>query len=184
MRNRVYNVYYDGSPGDITEIGLAIYARWVSFALGQSELNGHRVQHPTGKMASAIRVIERGDNHIGIIFDERLAPEIRWLDEGHGPIDMKKYMKPGQIIPMHRGPAGQFGGAGYGPPVFQPVMPGRRRSRMLWAAPREAGRSGFARIPGENEPGGDPDAWVIPAMPAWSVISALTEMAESGDLHA
>lgn len=175
-----YDVVTDASPDEITAIGLAIYERWVAFALGKADINGQMIKHPTGRMASAIRFVGKGPGHVAIILDENMAPEGRWMEVGHGKIDLKKLMRPGQVVPMHRGQEGAYGSAGYGSPVFNSTLGGRAKN--VWAVPRAQGQSGFATIPtkitAENA-----DSWVIPAMPATSPAMHLAEMARRGELN-
>jgi hypothetical protein len=154
---KIYNVYTDLPPEELTAVGFAVMKKWIEFALGKTELNGHRVENSTGLMASAVRVKPRDASHIAIIIDEDIAPEAGYLEEGHRAINMKKYLKPGTYYPMHRG--GVFSGYAKTPPA-QPKRTGKRSRK--W-------KSMYA------------DSWIIPAMPAWSPVSYLADMIRSGE---
>lgn len=175
----VYDVYTDLDQKTITEIAFRVMAIWIEFALGNKELNGHRVMHPTGKLASAVRVEGRGTNHVAVVIDESIAPEATYLEEGHGPIDMKDYLQPGKFYPLHRG-------VGYGQPILNQTFAGKTNN--VWAQPRAQGYSGGAHTPKHgagvartlNRGTSKADAWVIPAMPAWSPVSYLADMIKSG----
>jgi hypothetical protein len=166
------NIFTDLSPDALTEIGLTVYLKWVSFALGQSDINGKVLMHPTGRYASSISFKKFSRSHIAIIADENFAPEGAVLEKGHGPIDLKNYLRKGQAYPMHRGEAGSFGSAGYGNPVFAATGRSRRsgKQRNIWGQIRAGGFSGFASV-GET-------GWVIPSMPAYSPAAHLAEIAK------
>ena len=173
---RVYSVLTDLDIDTLTEVGHAIVEKWIAFAMGRTTIHSHRVAHPTGRMASAIRMEKRGIHEISIIADEELAPEAQWLEEGHGPIDLKQFIA-GRHIPMHRGRRGHYGSAGYGSPILNTTMQGRARN--VWAVPRRRGFSGFATVPQETT-AENADSWVIPAMTAWEPARYLADMLRSG----
>ena len=167
---KVYDVYTDLDPQTLTAVGMAVMQKWIEFALGRETLNGHTVAHPTGKMASAVSLIGEGPNHVAVVIDEELAPEAGYLEEGHAAIDLKQYIEPGRAVPMHRG-------TGYGAPILNQTMAGR--SNNVWAGPRAAGFNGVARMGARGTMAAD--AWVIPAMPAWSPAAYLAQMINDGE---
>lgn len=164
---KVYDIYMDADSDTLTEIGFNIMKAWFAFAIGTMELHGHRVQAPTGRMASNIRMEGRGPNHVAVIAD---TPEAEVLEEGSPAIDLKQTMQ-GRVIPLHRGVAGQYGSAGYGAPVISSAF--SARANNVWAAPRAEGFTGMRTV-------GD-TGWVIPAFAAWSPAQALKDMTERGD---
>lgn len=176
MSNRVYTVLTDLDPESLTAVGFAIMEKWISFAMGKSEIASYRIEHPTGRYASAIRLEGRSETEIAIIADEEIAPEIEWLEEGHRAVDLKTLL-PGRRLQMHRGREGQYGSAGYSAPVLNMTFGGRANN--VWATPRAAGRSGFARVP-STVTAENAASWIIPAMAAWSPAQHLAEMVRNG----
>jgi hypothetical protein len=158
------NVYTDLSHDSLTRVGLEIFRMWVDFAMGGLEINGKRIAHPTGRYASAIRIDSKGPGHVAVIVDEWRAPEAAIIESGHGAIDMKRYLEPGRVYPMHRGGAGPFGGGG-GAPRFDRSTRALRNN--IWAQIRGTGFSGFAATPkaGEARP---MSGWIIPPMAAYA----------------
>lgn len=159
-----YDVWTDLLPDELSEVGWKVMQKWIAFALGQTELNSHRVQHPSGRMARAIRM-EKSPTHIAIILDESQAPEAGWLERGHGPVDLKLKLTPGRSYPMHRG--GGVAGA-----------------TSVWLA-RRSSFTGFARVPSVITPE-NAQSWIIPAMTAWEPARYLKDLilnGEFGDIH-
>lgn len=97
------NVFTDLRPDALTEVGLQVYQHWLAFALGKEAVGGRILMHPTGRYASSISFKKLGRYHVAIIADEKIAPEAAVLEKGHGPIDMKRYLRQGGAYPMHRG---------------------------------------------------------------------------------
>jgi hypothetical protein len=161
---RTYDVYTDLSPAEVTEAGYAIMELWIGFALGMDEIHGHRIENPTGRYASSIRLEGRGIAKVAVIADEALAPESKWLEEGHGAVDLKEKLTGGRVYPMHRGA---------GAPILSSTFAGRTNN--VWAASRAEGFNGFARVPSKITPE-NVGSWVIPAMPAWSPASYLADL--------
>lgn len=155
---RFYDVYTDLDPQTLTQVAIEVMLKWISFALGHEQLNGHMIENPTGLMASAVHIEQYADNHVAIIMDETIAPEAGYMETGHASIDMKKYLKPGTYYPMHRG-GGVFSGFAQTPPRA-PSKPG-------------VGRTGWSMMYANS--------WIIPAMPAWSPASYLANMIQSGE---
>ena len=153
---RIYDVWTDLDTDQITEIGIAIAEKWIAFAMGEDSIHGsHHIRNATGRYASSIYVISDMPNKVSVIADEDIAPEARWLEEGHGQYDMKSQF-PGRTFPMHRGTGNAILNSTFG-----------GRANNVWATPRAEGFNGFARVPStitaENA-----NSWIIPAMPAWS----------------
>lgn len=158
-----YDVYTDMEAEALTEVAYKIMEKWIAFALGEESINGRFLKHPTGRYASSIRVEGRGINHVAVVQDHTIAPEGQWIEQGHGPIDMKQYLVMGKSYPMHR-----RGGA----PVFNVTFSGRASN--VWAAPRREGFSGYATVSSEG--------WVIPAMTAYEPAKYLADAVRNGDI--
>lgn len=164
------NVYTDLDPQALSDVGLRAFQLWVAFALGEDDIGGKVLKHPTGRYASSISFRRYGQSHVAIISDEKLAPEGVILEKGHGAIDLKNYLRRGRAYPMHRGGAGEWGSAGYGAPVLAATAAARRtgKRRNIWGQVRAAGFSGFASV-GKT-------GWVIPPMPAFSPAQHLSDL--------
>lgn len=164
------NVHTDLDPQALTDVGVMVYLKWVSFAMGQSDIGGKVLMHPTGRYASSISFKQFSRSHIAIISDEKFAPESVFLEKGHGSIDLKRYLLRGHSYPMHRGGIGEYGSVGYGQPIFAATARSRRigKQRGMWGAVRAQGFSGFASV-GET-------GWVIPPMVAYSPAQHLSDM--------
>ena len=81
MANYTYEVHTSLDPKDLTELAFQTYLKWVAFALGVEEVNGKRLDHPTGKYAESISMEKRGNNTIAIISTGKMADII----EGGAP---------------------------------------------------------------------------------------------------
>jgi hypothetical protein len=168
MSNITYDVYTDIDPQSLSEIGLAVYEMWVSFAMGRETLGGFRIESPTGKYAASISYRKTGVSKITIAQDETAAPEGRWLEEGHAAIDMTQ-------IPSYRGRV-----------LSRTQMTANRgRRKSIWATAQ--GGSDFVQVPlsrasidpGRLNTSGTDAAWVIPAMPAYSPAAHLADLARN-----
>lgn len=163
---KVYDVFTNLDEDTLTEVAFEVMKRWIAFALGLEEIGGHRIQNPTGRYASSIRIEGRGVNHIAIIAD---APEAELLEEGHRAVDLKQYANmAGRALPMHRGT---------GPFIYNPNL--SAKTRNVWAVPRAAGFNGFARVP-LNPDSANLDSWIIPEMKAWSTAQYLADWIRDG----
>ncbi len=168
-----FDIYTDLDPQALNAVGLEIYAKWVAFAMGRTNLGGNKIMHATGKMASAISYRRRGVSKVAIVLDEGHAPEGAILETGHDKIDMLDYLQPATSYPMHRG----TGGA-------KPILSGKSQSRQrnIWAAPRASGATGYARTPrdpskrGASNTSGTGPAWTIPAMRAYQPAQHLVDL--------
>lgn len=170
MPGKVYTVFTDLAPDELTEVAFELMKKWVAFALGQDEIGGMRIQSPTGRYASSIRLEGRGINEVAIVADEDIAPEALYLEEGHTQVDLKQKLTAGRVYPMHRG-------TGSSGPILNSTFGGRANN--VWAVPRAAGFNGFARVPTQITPE-NAGSWIIPAMPAWSPAKHLADLLEQG----
>lgn len=166
----VWDIMTDLDPQTLSAVGVAIAQRWISFAMGSSDLGGKTLAHPTGRYASSIQFRQTGVARVAIVANEKRAPEAAVLETGHKPIDLKQYFPEGVTIPMHRGVPGQYGSAGYGAPILDNTAAGRRKN--VWAKPRAQGATGFARM--------GTTGWIIPAMPAYSPAAHLVDLMRAG----
>lgn len=168
MADLTFDVMTDLEPEYLSEAAIAVFQMWVEFALGQTELNGHKIENPTGRYASSISMRAYGERRIAIISNSKIAPEADILETGHPAIDLKKRLTPGRVYPMHRGSGfthvGGGGRAGY------------RGTRKMWAKARSAGAAGFATVPTHITPE-NADSWIIPEMPAYSPARLLATLA-------
>lgn len=165
-----YVVKTNLDPAALNQVGLAIFAKWLDFAMGQAVLGGKRIVYPTGRYAAALQYRQVGEAAVAIIADEDVAPEAAILEKGHASIDLKTRLMMGRGYPMHRAQGGnrtpgglrRVGGAG--PPGLTP---------KIWADIRTTEGTGFASI-GPNSP---PGSWIIPPMAAYSPALTLSNIA-------
>lgn len=164
---KVYDVWTDADEAGVTEIAVAIAKKWIAFAMGEDQINGMHIANPTGRMASSISIEKISPLHIAIVSDEEMAPESKFLEEGHARYDMKsKFL--GRVFPLHRGT---------GEPILNSTFGGRANN--VWASPRAEGFNGMARVPTHITPENEA-SWIIPAMPAWSPVMHLVALAQRG----
>lgn len=168
-----YDIWTDHPPETLTDIGLAIYAKWLGFALGKETLNGKRIKHPTGRYASSIFFRQESPTKIAIFADESIAPEAEFIEHGHRSIDLKRTGLAGRTIPLHRGEVGAYGSAGYGPAIVSSAA--GARAGNVWAVPKSQGMTGFRRVP-RPENAKSATAWVIPAMTAMEPAKILSDL--------
>jgi hypothetical protein len=181
---KVYDVYTDLDPDALTEVAMETYRRWLSFALGQDEIGGKILSHPSGRYAASISWKKVGAAQIAIISDETVAPEAKWIEEGKAQADMKAAMlgkgntrisSSGhryRTIPIRRNAV---------PPKFDvgeivTSNAGERlpvRTSRMWSKPRwRVNPDHFATM--SDAPGSSP--WVVPAMPAYSPAAILAAL--------
>lgn len=165
-RGVAYIVRTDLDPEAVNRIGLEIFERWMSFALGGYPLGGRRLVYPSGRYAASLSYRREGEATIAIMADEAIAPHAGILEYGHGPVDLKTRLQWGRAYAMHRRtgrtPGTTLRRIGAGPP--RPT---------LWAEVRAMTASGFAAIGPHSSPG----SWIIPPMPAYSPMMNLAIMA-------
>ena len=181
MSGKLYTVETDLDPQALSAVGLEVYRMWVNFAMGREQIGGFRIEHPTGRYAASISYRRDGKSSITIMQDEELAPEGRYLEEGHAAYDMLGANSPyrGRVLPMHRG-------TGQGRPRAKPRGPkalAAARRKNIWAVVKEQGNNGSVRVPesrwgdmGMNTSGTGP-AWTIPSLPAYSPAQHLADLA-------
>lgn len=195
--NKMYEVYTDLDPEALTDVAAMVYRAWLAFALGQGEIGGQVLKHPSGRYAASMSWKKTGEAAVAIIADETIAPEAGWIEEGKTSADMKAAMlgkgntrtsKAGyryRVIPMRRDattPSADILGdivttkAGETLPV---------RAARMWARPRWRSNPSSRRTvpPGivpspfvtmTDKPGSSP--WVVPAMPAYSPAAILADI--------
>lgn len=172
MSDKLYTIHTNLDSEGVNRVGLAIFAEWLSFALGQSALGGKMLAYPTGRYAASLQYKTIGEATVAIIADEKTAPEAAILETGHMSFDMKTRLIAGKPYRMHR----RIGSnkltralglrrIGAGPPSLHPRM---------WAQVRNMTNTGFASF----GPNSDPDSWIMPAMPAYAPALLLSRMAE------
>ena len=154
-------------PEGVNQVGLAIFAAWLDFALGgPNPSGGQRLIYPTGRYAASLRYERLGESTVAIIADDKVAPEAAVIEHGHGPVDLKSKLKAGRY-PMHRHqtktPGSTLRRIGGGPATLKAAM---------WAEIRASESSGYASI-GPNSPA---DSWIIPPMPAYSPAANLARL--------
>ena len=160
-----YAVKTNLDPAALTELGLAVYEAWVRFALGLDSLGGRKLLNPTGKYASAIQFRQEGEATVAIFVDDESAPEARWLEEGHGAIDLKDKLRAGKVYKMHNERTStqeQMAGAG----LRKRTTSGVGSSQQVWTEIRTRESTGYARMGQAGTM--DADAWVIPPMVAYA----------------
>jgi len=153
-------------PEMVTQVGLEIFAHWVSFALGQATLGGKRLVYPTGRYAASIQFKQEGESVVSINAD---GIEAEVIEHGHQAVDLKMKLQHGRAYPMHRRVGGTAG------TTLRRIgsTPASRKPEM-WAELKGSTGSGFASI-GPNSPA---DSWIIPAMPAYSPAMILAAQAQ------
>jgi hypothetical protein len=92
MANKVYEIYTNLDPLQLSELASETFKTWLQFALGQQELAGKRLRHPSGRYASAISWRRNGLSRVSILADEDAIPEVGAIEYGHSEIDLKEHM--------------------------------------------------------------------------------------------
>jgi hypothetical protein len=185
MANRSYTVYTDLSPDALTEVAVETYRQWLAFALGKEAVGGRTLKHPEGRYAASLSWKRTGVASVAIIADESVAPEVGWIEEGHGPIDLKAAMlgkgnthtsKAGyqyRAIPIREV---------YGAPTAAPKLVGNPskgqslhgKQKGVWAKPRPYVDPNNHVVTMSDAPGSS--AWRIPAMLPYSPASYLASL--------
>ncbi|MDE2232591.1 MAG: hypothetical protein KGJ90_00465 [Patescibacteria group bacterium] len=150
------DIYTNLNPEQLSAVGIEIYRMWVAFALGAMSINGRRLISPTGKYASSIQFKKIGIAHVAVIADEDEAPEGKYIEEGHGPIDQMQTLTKGRSYPL-----GRAAGAPY--LSFNP------NAKAIWGTIRHGTYRGLKRVPMERKAGkrntsNTGPEWWIPAM--------------------
>jgi hypothetical protein len=166
MARDIYDIRTNLPPEAVNRIGLELFERWMSFAMGGLSLGSKRLIYPTGRYAASLSYRREGEATVALIADEAIAPEAGILEHGHGPVDLKTRLQHGVAYKMHRWP-GSTRGTTLRRIGARPAQP------RVWAVVRDAAFSGYAAI----GPHSAPDSWIIPAMPAYSPALTLAQMA-------
>jgi hypothetical protein len=168
MPNIVYDVVTDLPPDRLNAVGLEVFRMWSEFALGLTDIGGLMIKHPTGRYASSLRM-RTTPTVVTVMADESKAAEARWLEEGHGRIDMLQHLTAGRSYPMHRGGVGR-------------KLQTRRKVKggYIWAVSAGRNLSGYVKVPHErpnrmNTSGTGP-AWTIPSMPAYAPAHIMAQL--------
>lgn len=169
----IYDIFYDGDDSEVSDISFAVMRIWMEFALGKRQLNGRKIQNPTGRYASSISRIRTGPNRVAVVADESIAPEAAFLEYGHSPYDMKKLFG-GRTFLLHRGKVGEYGSKGYGSPIVNTTNTAIRKN--IWAIPRAQGATGFKTVALSG------NSWIIPRMPAYAPAAYLAESIRNGNI--
>lgn len=92
MANKVYDIYTDMDPQQLSELASETFYLWLKFALGQQALGGKKINHPSGRYASAISWRKTGVAKVSIFADEDAIPEVGAIEYGRPEIDLKSKM--------------------------------------------------------------------------------------------
>lgn len=187
MANKVYDVYTNLDPLQLSEIASETFFKWLKFALGQEELNGKKLAHPSGRYASSISWRRTGMAKVSIIADEEAIPEAGAIEYGHPATSMKDHMLFGgaaklskqgylyRVIPLR-------------PDQWRPtptlsqnmlvdtLSGGRLRKGVarMWATPRPSTDGGSRFVTMTNKPGSSP--WIVPEFHPYAPAQFLAEV--------
>lgn len=171
--NLVYDVYTNLNPAQLSELASETFFAWLKFALGQQEMNGKKLKHPSGRYASALSWKRTGVAKVSVIADESAAPEVGAIEYGHPAVSLKDHMLFGKGV--HTSKDGyQYRVIPLRPDQWRPTptlqsnmvvdsMSGgslRKGLARMWAKPRPYidKHSRFRTM--SNRPGASP--WIIP----------------------
>lgn len=187
MDHKVYTVYTNLDPLQLSELAAETFFVWLKFALGEQALGGKKLAHPSGRYASAISWKRTGVAQVAIIADEDAIREVGAIEYGHPATSMKDHMLYGgnarlskegymyRVIPLR---PDQWRPT----PTLQPdmvvdtVTGGRLRKGVarMWAQPRPwvDPKSRFRTM--SNKPGSSP--WIIPEFKPYAPGQILAEL--------
>lgn len=178
----IHDVHTNLDPETLTEVVAETYRMWLAFALGQGEIGGKTLAHPSGRYAASISYRKTGAASFAVIADESVAPEALWIEDGRRGANMKDAMLAGGKIGKdgcrYRDIPIRKDGVAPGFDLGDAVTNGREgrlpaKVGRLWATPRahtDAGR--YVRM--SDAPGSS--AWQIPDMPAYSPAAILADL--------
>lgn len=126
-----YEIITDAPPEAINEIAQYIYLKWIAFARGATILGGNKIEHPTGRYESSIKLKKDGNTSLTIYADTKVAKHAEILSLGHKEYDMKNDIFMGRSWPMHRF-ARVFTG-------FSPLVPQSKKGDRGWIIPAMQG---------------------------------------------
>lgn len=92
MPHKVYDIYTNLDPEQLTELASETFKLWLQFALGTMEIGGKRLKHPSGRYASAISWKRTGVAKVSVLADEDAVPEVGAIEYGRPEIDLKAHM--------------------------------------------------------------------------------------------
>lgn len=188
---KVYEVWTDLDPDTLGAVAAQTYYTWLKFALGQTDIGGKKLKHPSGRYASAISWKKTGTSRVSIIADEDAIPEVGLIEGGSPAINLK--------AKMLASPKAKTSKAGYlyrtlylrpdqwreAPSISMDsiisAVGGDRlagRTGKMWAKPRPFvdpnSRGPFTMT---NRPGSSP--WRIPAMAPYAPAAILAQQLQS-----
>lgn len=187
MAHEVYDVYTNLDPQQLTELASETFLVWLKFALGDQELSGHKLMHPSGRYASALSWKKTGVAKVSIIADEDAVPEAGAIEYGRASANIKEAMLGGgnthesadgymyRVIPLR---PDQWRPA---PPLFSGVIVEtagggrvRRAVAKMWAKPRPFvdSKSRFRTM--SNRPGSSP--WIVPEFHPYAPAKFLADL--------
>lgn len=185
--HKVYDVYTNLDPLQLSEAASETFKLWIQFALGKQEIGGKKIKYPSGRYASALSWKKTGVAQVSIIADEDAIPEVGAIEYGRPEIDLKSKMlfngrahisKEGylyRVLPLRPDNPGTN-------PILSPGMVldtlsgGRLRKNVarMWAKPRPYvdSRSRYRTM--TNKPGSSP--WRIPEFHPYAPGAILAEL--------
>ena len=92
MAHKIYDIFTDLDPLQLTELASETFRAWLSFALGQSEIGEKKLLHGSGRYASAISWRRTGVARVSILADEDAIPEVGAIEYGHPAVDLRAHM--------------------------------------------------------------------------------------------
>jgi hypothetical protein len=171
-----YTVSTDLDPEHLNVLAAELARMWTMFALGQETLGGQTLHYPSGKYANSIEFKKTGQASVAIIADEKVAPEAKWIEEGHGAYDMKTLFG-GRHFRLPKHVLGHYGSRTLGEPVE--TMKGKK---FMWMSATEEGDSQWLTVPSAKGVAKRPELaqkWIIPALPAYAPAAYLADLARN-----
>jgi hypothetical protein len=188
---KVYDIYTDLDPEMLGAVAAETYYTWLMFSVGQTDIGGKTLKHPSGRYASALSWKKTGVNRVSIIADEDAVPEVGIIEDGSPEIDLKSKMltpdkskrsKDGYLYrTLYLRPDQWREAPSIGMDSIASTLGGDRlKSRLgkMWAQPRPhvdpKSRGPFTMT---NKPGSSP--WRIPAMAPYAPAMILAQQLQS-----
>jgi hypothetical protein len=167
------------NPEQLTEVAMETYRLWLQFALGQAQIGGFTLAHPSGRYAASMSWRRTGVASIAIIADEQVAPEADWIEEGHAAFDIRAKMLKGQ--PFRRIPIRRDGQLPENstPQIIENRMGGRisKPQGKIWAQPRAAVDAvRWVTMSSNPKNGQGKPAWIVPAMTPYAPAKILSDL--------
>lgn len=185
--HKVYDIYTNLNPQQLSELASATFKLWLQFALGKLEIGGKKLLHPSGRYASAISWRKTGAARVSILADEDAIPEVGAIEYGHPEVDLKAKMLYGgkahvskdgflyRVIPLR--PDQWRNTPNLTPSSIHDTMTGghvRPGVARMWAKPRPwvDGKSRYRTM--TNKPGSA--KWMIPEFHPYAPAAILAEL--------